>query len=140
VILVFFFSPFLVSRVKSEVSIWFVTPLCACFVFFSRSYFLGFFLALLFCECASLVLCYSSSIRGFWVDSVVSYDFFPSYCSPGKGGLGENTYLLELHHLDSVYTFLHLLLAKHTFCECSLAWHLVSGHHCTFSSCYWKAT
>jgi hypothetical protein len=136
----FFFFP--ISGIQSKIrGIYLVLhSLCACFVFFSRGYFLGYFLALLFCERASLVLCYSSSIHGFCVDSVVSYDFFPSYCSPGRGGLGENTYLLQLHHLDSVYTFLHLLLAKHTFCECSLAWHLVSGHHCTFSSCYWKAT
>ncbi len=109
-------------------------------LFSSREVIFWFFLALLFCERASLVLCYSSRIRGFCVDSVVLHDFFPSYCSPGRGGLGENTYLLELHHLDSVYTVLHLLLAKHTFCECSLAWYLVSGHHCTFCNCYWKAT
>ncbi len=126
---IFFFFPFLVSRVKSEVYIW----------FFTRGYFLVFS-GFVVCERASLVLCYSSSIRGFCVDSVVLYDFLPSYCSPGRGGLGENVYLLELHHLDSVYTVLHLLLAKHTFCEFSLAWYLVSGHHCTFYSCYWKAT
>jgi hypothetical protein len=86
--LVFFFPPFLVSRVKSEVSIWFFTPYVLA-LFSSRGViFWVIFLALLFCERASLVLCYSSSIRGFCVDSVVSYDFFPSYCSPGRGGLG----------------------------------------------------
>lgn len=137
-IFVFFF---LISGIQSKIrGIYLVLhSLCACFVFFTRGYFLVFS-GFVVCERASLVLCYSSSIHGFCVDSVVLYDFLPSYCSPGRGGLGENTYLLERHHLDSVYTVLHLLLAKHTFCECSLAWYLFSGHHCTFSSCYWKAT
>jgi hypothetical protein len=133
----FFFSFGIQSKIRGIYLV--LHSLCACFVLFTRGRFL-LFSGFVVCERASLVLCYSSSIRGFCVDSVVLYYFLPSYCSPGRGGLGENTHLLELHHLDSVYTVLHLLLAKRTFCECSLAWYLVSGHHCTFSSCYWKPT